>query len=96
MKLLTGTITVSEAGTRQRFASEPMEAVYTIIFKAKAGNSGNFYLGGPEVSATAGMELEPGSTLRLEFPSGREAALSDFYGDVATDGDKLDYLATAR
>ena len=96
MKLLTGTITVAEAGTRQRFAPEPREAVYTIIFKAKAGNTGNFYLGGPEVSASAGMELEPGATLRLEFPSGREAALSDFYGDAARDGDKLDYLATAR
>ena len=46
MKLLTGTITVATAGERQRFAAEPKEAIYTIIFKAKKGNSGNFYLGG--------------------------------------------------
>ena len=96
MKLLTGTITVAEAGTRERFASEPREAIYTIIFKAKQGNSGNFYLGGSGVSAESGMELEPGGVLRLEFSSGREAALSDFYGDVASSGDKLDYLAAAR
>ncbi len=96
MRLLTGTITVGTAGTRQRFAPEPREAIYAIVFKAKAGNAGNFYLGGPEVSSSAGMEMEPGATLRLEFPTGREAALSDFYGDVANSGDKVDYLATAR
>ncbi len=96
MKLLTGTITIDEAGTRQRFASEPREAIYNVIFKAKKGNAGNFYLGGADVSAAWGMEMEPGSVLRLEFPSGREAALSDFYGDAATKGDQLDYLAAAR
>lgn len=96
MKLLTGTITVDTGGTRQRFASEPKEAIYTVIFKAKGGNAGNFYLGGSDVSTGAGMELEPGASLRLEFPHGREAALSDFYGDVASDGDKIDYLAAAR
>ena len=96
MKLLTGTITVVEAGTRERFVAEPREAIYAIVFKARVGNAGNFYLGGPEVSSSAGMEMEPGAMLRLEFPPGREAALSDFYGDVATSGDKVDYLATAR
>ena len=96
MKLLTGTITVAEAGTRQRFAPEPRESIYTIVFKARRGNTGNFYLGGAEVSSDGGMEMEPGAVLRLEFPPGREAALSDFYGDVATDGDKIDYLAAAR
>ena len=93
MKLLTGTITVATAGERQRFAAEPKEAIYTIIFKARKGN---FYLGGADVSSSAGMELEPGATLQLEFRSGREAALSDFYGDAGTSGDKLDFLATAR
>ena len=96
MKLLTGTITVATAGERQRFAAEPKEAIYTIIFKARKGNSGNLYLGGPDVSSSAGMELEPGATLQLEFRSGWEAALSDFYGDAGTSGDKLDCLATAR
>ena len=96
MKLLTGTVTVAEAGTRERFAPEPREAVYAVVFKARRGNTGSFYLGGAEVSADAGMELEPGAVLRLEFPSGREAAMSDFYGDVVSGGDKLDYLATAR
>lgn len=96
MKLLSGTITVATAGTRQRFATEAREAMFMIVFKARAGNAGNFYLGDSSVAASAGLEFVPGATLTMEFPTGREAALSDFYGDVATNGDQMDYLAAAR
>ena len=47
MKLLTGTITVATAGERQRFAAEPKEAIYTIIFKAKEGQLRQLLSGRP-------------------------------------------------
>ena len=96
MKLLAGTITITTAGTSQRFASEAKEAIYAIVFRAKTGNAGKFYLGGSDVSASVGMEMDPGDSISMELPAGREAALSDFYGDVAANGDQLDYLAAAR
>ena len=96
MKLLSGTVTVASAGTRQRFASEAKEAIFLIVFKARAANTGNFYLGDATVSASSGLEFAPGASLTVELPGGREAALSDFHGDVATSGDKMDYLAAAR
>lgn len=96
MKLLSGTVTIAVAGTRQRFASQAQEAIYLIVFRARAGNVSRFYLGGSGVSASAGLEFDPGTSLTLEFPQGREAALSDFYGDASSSGDSMDYLASAR
>ena len=96
MKVISGTINVAVAGTSQRFASSAQEAIFLIVFQARATNSGNFYLGGPSVSASAGLEFPPAASLTLEFPQGREIALSDFYGDVASGGDQMDFLAAAR
>ena len=52
------TMKVTSAGTRVQAAHRGN--VRAVVFKARAGNTGDVYLAGNDVSATAGMTLSPG------------------------------------
>lgn len=80
--------------------STTAEVVLAIMFKARSGNSGNAYVGDVTVAAAVGMELIPGESVDLS-PSlvvARDTTvlLSDFYVDVATSGDDVDYIALVK
>ena len=54
---ISGTIKVTTAGTRVQAANKGN--VRSVVYKARADNTGNIYLGGSDVSSADGMTLVP-------------------------------------
>ena len=97
--IFADSIDVPSAGTRVQISTDP-SPVLNITFKARKGNAGNVYLGNVTVSATVGFELAPGDSITLD-PSqvvhrDTTVLLSDFYVDVATNGDDVDFIALLK
>jgi hypothetical protein len=73
--------------------SATVQKVKSILFHARAGNTGNIYVGDSSVSATASsLELQPGQSVEISFGDG-SVPLSTFYVDAATNGDDVDGVA---
>jgi len=89
MKVDTGIITVSSAGTRVR-ANNVTNRVKYAKFKALAGNSGVAYVGVDDVASTTGYELSAGNEVDVNFGEfGGSVPANVFYADAATNGDKV-------
>lgn len=89
-------IAIAAAATRQQVstADTPIQAV---IVQAASGNTGNIFVGDILVSATRGLSLAPGVSIRIDADAGDigvELILSDLYVDTATNGNiaKVAYL----
>ena len=91
MAFVSGTITISSAGTPQRAAHKGN--VRVIMFKARPANAANIYVGGPDVAAADGMVLEPDDAVTLEFPE--PISTSQFYADADTSADAVDFIGVA-
>ena len=90
MSLISGTITVTSAGTRVQAAHKAN--VRTVVFKARPGNTGDTYIGGSDVSATDGMTLAPGESVELSSPDA--ISTSQYFADAANNGDQVDFLGS--
>ncbi len=85
---ISGTIKVTAAGTRAQAAGK--ENVRSVVFKARADNTGNIYLGGSDVSSTDGMTLVPGESIQLQI---QEAiSTSQFWADSDNNNDQVDFI----
>lgn len=91
MAIVSGTITVSSAGTAVQASAKGV--VNRMLFKARSGNAGSVYIGGSDVSSTDGLELDPGESLVLEV--GDDAvSTSQFWADAAVNSDKVDFIGS--
>ena len=81
-----GSQTVTTAGTRVQLTATATPCRLVNIF-AKAGNTGNIFVGGSTVSSARGMVLEQARSTDW-FPIDD---LSKIYIDAATNGDGVQY-----
>jgi hypothetical protein len=90
----SGSVTVGTAGTRQRVTTTPTP-VRGIRFESDDGNTGAIFIGDSTVSATAyGLRLASAGNNSdwIKFDGQTPGELADFYVDVATNGEKAQYL----
>ena len=85
---VSGTIKVTAAGTRVQAANKGNAR--SLVFKARHNNVGDVYIGGSDVSSTAGMTLAPGESLALQITDA--ISTSQFWADAATNNDQVDFL----
>lgn len=85
-ELFSGTVTVATAGTAVRFSAQPIDA--GVLIKAPSDNTGDAYIGPSTVDNTSYV-LSPGESLFIETND-----LKNVWVDVATNGDKVVYLAS--
>jgi hypothetical protein len=88
-----GTTDVGTAGTAVQ-VSNTRRRVLSVTFIARAGNTGNVYVGDSTVSSTNGVELQQGQSFTFNPGSmGVSIPFSDFYVDAANNGDDVDHGA---
>ena len=87
---VSGTIKVTTAGTRVQASHKGN--VKTVVFKARSDNTGDVYLGGDDVSSTAGMTLSPGESIQFQLTN--PASTSQFWADAASNNDQVDYIGS--
>ena len=85
--LLSGEKTVTTSGTAEAIAAANVVEGLTII--AKAGNTGQVYVGGSDVTTSTNDGLDAGDVLDLPGP----LDLADIYLDVDTNGEGVDFYA---
>jgi len=90
MAIISGTINVATAGTRVQAAHKG--TIRTVLFKARAANTGKVYLGGSDVSSSAGMALAPGEAIPVNLKD--PISTAQFWADADTNNDKVDFLGT--
>ena len=90
MSVVSGTIKVTTAGTRVQATHK--DNVRTVVFKARSDNTGDIYLGGADVSSTAGMTLTPGESIQLQLAN--PASTSQFWSDAANNNDQVDFIGS--
>ena len=88
--VISGTVKVTAAGTRVQAAHKGN--IRTAVFKARADNTGDVYLGGDDVSSTDGMTLTPGESMQLQLANG--VSTSQFWADAANNNDQVDYIGS--
>jgi hypothetical protein len=88
MAVVSGTITVSSAGTAVQ--ADHKGNFRTVMFKARSGNAGKVYIGGSDVSSSDGMELDRGDTITFNLTE--DASSSQFWADAANNDDKVDFF----
>ena len=81
---------VSSAGTAEAIAAVS-QRVKSLTVIAKAGNTGQVYVGGADVDSSTNDGLAPGDSLLIPALSWLD--LSYIYIDVDTDGEGVDYYA---
>lgn len=81
---------VSTAGTAEAIAAAS-QRVKSLTVIAKAGNTGQVYLGGADVASATNDGLGPGDSLLI--PAVNWLDLNDVYVDVDTNGEGVDYYA---
>jgi hypothetical protein len=79
---------VTAAGTRVQAAHKGN--VKTAVFKARADNTGDVYLGGNDVSSTGGMTLTPGESIQFQLIN--PVSTSQFWADAANNNDQVDFV----
>jgi hypothetical protein len=87
---ISGTIKVTAAGTRVQAAHKGN--VRAVVFKARADNAGDVYLGGSDVSSTDGMTLSPGESIQVSL--GDPESTSQFWADAASNDDQIDFVGS--
>ena len=88
--VISGTIKVTSAGTRVQATHKGN--FRTAVFKARSDNSGVIYLGGDDVSASAGMTLTPGESIQLQLAN--PASSAQFWADAAINNDQVDFMGS--
>ena len=87
---VSGTIKVATAGTRVQAAHK---GNFTSgVFKARADNTGDVYLGGGDVSSTDGMTLIPGESIQLNLVN--PVSTAQFWADAANNNDQVDFIGS--
>ena len=87
---VSGTIKVTAAGTRVQASHKAN--VRTVVFKARADNTGDVYLGGSDVSSTDGMTLTPGESIQLQLAD--PVSTARFWADAANNNDQVDFIGS--
>ena len=87
--LLSSEKTVTAAGTAEALHSGQRVTQVTII--AKAGNTGQVYVGGSDVASTTNDGLDAGDT--LDIVASGSLDLKDIYIDADTNGEGVDFYA---
>ena len=82
--------TVASAGTAEAVSSSS-QRVKSLTIIAKAGNTGQVYVGGSDVASSTNDGLEPGAALIVEAVSWLD--LADIYIDVDNAGEGVDFYA---
>ena len=86
---LAGEKTVTAAGTAEAIAAA--NRVKSIVIIAKAGNTGQVYLGGSDIASTTNDGLDAGETLSIEAVGWMD--LANIYLDVDSNGEGVDFYA---
>jgi len=87
--MIVNTIKVTSAGTRVQASDSG--TVRSIVFHARPDNVGNVYVGDSNVSSTRGVCLAPSGTFRMVFEN--YGKVKNWYADVDTSNDEVDYVA---
>ena len=87
---VSGTIKVTTAGTRVQAAHKGN--IKTSVFKARADNTGDVFLGGDDVSSTDGMTLIPGESIQLHLVN--PVSTAQFWADAANNNDQVDFIGS--
>ena len=82
--------TVTTAGTAEAIAAAS-QRVKSLTLIAKAGNTGQVYVGGSDVGSSTNDGLAPGDSLVI--PAVGWLDLNEVYIDVDTNGEGVDYYA---
>ena len=93
--IIHGRVTVASAGTAVRFTTLPTPIKY-LLLDVPSANTGNAYVGDSTVASNNAPSITKGTTREFTFRHDAEEApgdLSDFYADVGTNGDVINYLA---
>jgi hypothetical protein len=85
---ISGTIKVTAAGTRVQAANKGNARC--LIFKARQNNVGDVYIGGSDVSSTAGMTLSPNEAVHIQVADA--ISTSQFWADAVNNNDQVDFL----
>lgn len=102
MKLDGGTSNVATAGTRVQLSSDAginvTDRIIWAKFTPREGNTGEVYVGISDVSATHGVELDPGGANKQKDElvlnpgaQGGSIPASSIYFDADTDDNKVDW-----
>ena len=81
--------TVAAAGTAVALSTSQRVKALTII--AKAGNTGQVYIGGSDVSSSTNDGLDAGETISFEAVNWMDIA--DIFVDADTNGEGVDFYA---
>lgn len=87
---VSGTIKVTSAGARVQAAHKGN--FRTAVFKARADNTGDVYLGGSDVSSTDGMTLVPGESIQLNLAN--PVSTAQYWADAANNNDQVDFIGS--
>ena len=89
----SGTTDIPTAGTRVRINNTPRR-VFSLLLKARNGNTGSIYVGDSGVSSTNGFELRANEAYSVNYAAARQTArMDDFWADTATNGNDVDWFA---
>ena len=87
--LISGEKTVTASGTAEALASA--NRIKSVAIIAKAGNTGQVYVGGSDVASATNDGLDAGETLAIEAVGWLD--LANLYIDVDTNGEGVDFYA---
>ena len=87
--IVSGEKTVTAAGTAEAIAVA--KRVKSIVIIAKAGNTGQVYVGGSDIASTTNDGLDAGETLSIEAVGWMD--LAGIFLDVDTNGEGVDFYA---
>ena len=93
--ILSGVVTVATAGEQTQFTKTPTP-IRALRVESDDGNSNPVFIGGLDVSATAyGIRLASAGNDSgwIKFEGQVAGDLSDFWADVTTPGEKVQFLA---
>ena len=88
--ILAGEKTVAAAGTAESLVAATKRAKAVTII-AKAGNTGQVYVGGSDVASTTNDGLDAGESLTIEAVTWLD--LADIYLDADVNGEGVDLYA---
>ena len=88
-----GEKTVTTAGTAVALSSTK-DHVKAIVIRAKAGNTGQIYIGGEDVDSNVNDGIAAGEAIPFATNVGGGYVLSDIYIDADTNGEGVDYYTT--
>ena len=87
--ILAGEKTVAAAGTAEALSAAKRVKALTIV--AKAGNAGQVYIGGSDVSSSTNDGLDAGEVVSFEAEGWMD--LADIYVDSGVNGEGVDFYA---